>query len=73
MSDSGNSVLIITNNYDPEYREFGDCAYQAIEHRPGIAMLKTCELEMGHDGPHEWDPDYVDPEDDDGGAEVDAL
>lgn len=58
------SVLIITDQYDPEYREYGDCAAQAIEQRPGLAMLHTCELELGHDGPHEWDPDYVEHYDD---------
>lgn len=58
------SVLIITGHYDPECREYGDCAAQAIEQRPGVAILHVCELEEGHDGPHEWDPDYQYPDDD---------
>ena len=58
------TVIIETGQYDPEYREYGDCAAQAIEQRPGLAMLHTCELELGHAGPHEWDPDYAYPDGD---------
>lgn len=53
-----------TGHYDPEYREFGDCAAQAIEQRPGMIALKHCELEVGHNGVHDWDPTYEYPDDD---------
>lgn len=62
---------VYVDGYDEDAREMGDCGVRVIHVYSQIMTMKTCELEAGHDGLHEWDPKYVDPEDeDDEGSEV---
>lgn len=52
------------DGYDEEYREMGDCGVRVIHRYTKIMLMPTCTLEEDHDGPHDWDPDYVYLDDD---------
>lgn len=54
------------DGYDSEARMLGDCGVCALWsiNDGAVFSMSTCTLEVRHDGLHEWDPDYVDPDDD---------
>lgn len=56
--------IIYVEGYDEYSRQVGDCGARVVHVYSQIATMKTCELEEDHDGPHDWDPDYVYPDDD---------
>lgn len=56
--------VVYVDGYDVDSREMGDCGVRVVHVYSQIMTMKTCDLEAGHEGLHEWDPDYEYPDDD---------
>ena len=58
-------LTVYVEGHDEDSRDMGDCGVRVVHAYSQIMTMKMCDLEAGHDGPHDWDPGYVEPDDED--------